>query len=68
MGKTILFNEKNRGFTQFFPVLPKQRFTLGEILDKTQVPTLHMARSFMTALIDTRISCHSGGQLIPMAF
>ena len=30
MDKTILLKGKNRGFTQFFPVLPKQRFTLGK--------------------------------------
>ena len=30
MGKTVLFNGKNRGFTQFFPVLPKQRFALDK--------------------------------------
>ena len=30
MGKTVLFCGKIRGFIQFFPVLPKQRFTLGK--------------------------------------
>ena len=30
MGKTILFNGKDHGFTEFFPVLPKPRFTLGK--------------------------------------